>query len=137
MINRKRHYFRIFLHVFVPILCGTTIYALWRGLHFFDQTEKKFPLLTAKHIPNWIKFNLPDGLWFYAFLSALLFIWIENVSGHFGLWLVIVTILSFFSEVLQLYNILPGTFDWQDLLAYSLAILFFFFNFKHTKNIYL
>jgi hypothetical protein len=125
-----QHHNRIFIHSFAPILIGITIYAFWRGLHFIDPTEKIFPLFSATNIPKWIKYNLPDGLWLYALLSVLLLIWEEKISRHFVAWLLLAIIFSFLTEALQAYHLIPGTFDWNDLLAYLIAVTFCFLNFN-------
>lgn len=132
--GQHRLYYKIFLHIFIPLFFGTTIYAFWRGIHFIDPTQKVFPFFNSSIPPDWIKYNLPDGLWLYALLSAIIFIWRENFSGHFIAWLLIAIIITFFSEVLQAYNFILGTFDWKDLLAYSIATTFCFFNFQHVKK---
>lgn len=123
-----------FFNIFVPVICGIIIYAFWRGLYLIDPAEKTFPLFSVKHIPEWIKYNLPDGLGFYALLSTLVFIWDKKTSAHFLLWLLLTIILIYFSEVLQAYNLIHGTFDWNDLIAYSIAIFFFFFNFHFVSK---
>jgi|GEM_PF-567495 len=128
---RQYEQFIFFLkHITLPILGGVIIYALWRGIHFIDKTESYFPLFNATKIPNWIKFNLPDGLWFYAFLSTILFIWREKISMNFFLWLLLAIIISLFLEISQEYQIINGTFDWYDLLAYFIATILCIINFK-------
>ena len=130
-----RNYNKIFLHIFVPIFCGTTIYVFWRGLHLIDPEEKVFPLFSVINIPDWIKYNLPDGLWFYALLTVLLYIWENNFSECFVIWLFLAIILSYISEVLQKYHFLSGTFDFKDLLAYTIASsIFYFFNFQKLNQ---
>ena len=122
------HYKSIFIHILVPILVGTTIYALWRGINLVDM----LPLLSSKP-PEWIIYNLPDGLWFYALLSSIYLIWEENFPVHFILWLLITVILSCLMEVMQAYNFLNGTFDWKDLLAYMVAGIVSIFQFRNKR----
>jgi hypothetical protein len=124
----KRHR-QILLHIVAPIFLGTTIYGLFRGLHFIDPTEKYFPIYYAK-LPDWLQYNLPDGLWFYALLSALSIIWQDNSSRQFFLWLLLAIMLSYLTEIFQALHFIPGTFDWNDLLAYSIATIIYIFNFK-------
>lgn len=129
-----KYYFRIFIHCIAPIMLGIAIYALWRGINIIDSRHIIFPLIHSFQPPNWIKYNLPDGLWFYALLSTLFFVWKEKISGHFIAWIVLVISISYLSEVLQAYYIIHGTFDWKDLLAYTIAIFFFFFNFQYLNK---
>jgi hypothetical protein len=101
------------------------IYAFWRGIYLIDQTQKVFPIFHNLQPPNWVKYNLPDGLWMYAFLSTIFIIWKSQISKHFVAWLLLAAIMSFFLEILQELHIVPGTFDWYDLLAYSMAVSIF------------
>ena len=117
---------RIFFHIVIPIFCGITIYALWRGIYFIDPTQKIFPFAYWHNRTNWLLYNLPDGLWFYALLSAIAFIWKDSYSIFFIMWLFVASTLTFLSEFLQLFHFIPGTFDNYDLLAYSIAILIFY-----------
>jgi hypothetical protein len=135
MTTKQGRYLRIILHIIAPILFGTSIYALYRGLNFIDPQQKIFPLLHFYQPPDWIKYNLPDGLWLYALSSMLLFIWKENFSVNFMAWLFFVIIAAFLSEFLQAYNIIPGTFDFKDLLAYFFALFFFILKFHPIKKI--
>ena len=133
-ILKQRHYFRLFLHIGCPILCGMTIYALWRRIYLIDPAQRLFPLLDPSRVPQWVKYNLPDGLWFYALSSSLIFVWGEILSRHFLAWLLLAIIMSFFLEISQASHFIPGTFDWYDLLAYFIAAALCFLNFnKHLS----
>lgn len=131
----NKHLIRIiFLHIILPILIGISIYAFFRGIPLIDRHNNLFPLINSVSVPNWLKYNLPDGLWFYAFLFSIFLIWKEKLSIHFVFWLLLVIIMACFSEILQAYNLIPGTFDWYDLLAYFIAISVFLLNFKLTRK---
>ena len=124
------HCKRTLLHIVFPILCGVSVYALWRGIYIFDIP----PLLVSRPL-DWIKFNLPDGLWFYSLLSSIMLIWQENSYRHFIPWLLLAIIMGISLEISQAYNFTSGTFDWNDLIAYSIATIFFFFNFQQSFKI--
>jgi len=126
--------YRILRHIFFSIFFGLFIYVFWRGIYIIDPSEQIFPLFPSMKIPGWIKYNVPDGLWLYAFLSALFFIWKEKFSGQLFIWLILAIFICFFFEISQAYGIFPGTFDWYDMLAYSIASTFFFFNFHQINN---
>jgi hypothetical protein len=115
----------LFIHIILPLFLGIIIYAFWREIILIDPTRKVFPILINEQPPNWIKYNLPDGIWMYAFLSSLFFIWKDKVSKHFIAWILLAIILSFFLEILQARHIVPGTFDWFDFLAYAISIFIF------------
>lgn len=131
----SRDYGKIFLHVFVPIGCGVAIYAFWRGLYLIDQTEERFPLFDSSHAYDWIKYNLPDALWLYALLSTLYFIWDSKSFRQFLSWSLLAITASFLSEALQACHFIRGTYDWNDLAAYGIAIFFFLFNFQQSFKI--
>jgi hypothetical protein len=120
---------KFFLHVLLPVVIGTLVYILWRGINLINTNA----LLTSSP-PDWFKYSLPDGLWLYALLSAIIFIWKEKFSTQLFRWLLLAISLSFFSEVLQAYNIIQGTFDLNDLFAYSLATILCLLNFKPTQT---
>lgn len=133
MREKYKKYFRILGHVSVPIFFGVAIYGLFRGLHFIDPKEIFFPLYSVKP-PKWVLYNLPDGLWFYSLISAITFIWQGNLSKYFLGWFFFVVIAAYLSEFFQALHLIPGTFDWNDILAYSLAILAYILNFKTSIN---
>lgn len=124
----------ILLHISVPLIFGIAIYALWRGIFLFDPMQSIFPLQESTQLPNWIKFNLPDGLWFYAFLSTIFCIWKDMDNGYLIIWLLVAMIMSAFLEIGQACKVIQGTFDFNDLLAYFAGSIFFFLNFH--KKIY-
>ncbi len=127
-----KQYLKILIHIIVPIFLGTTVYAFWRGLYFIDPSEKYFPFYSA-NVPDWIKYNLPDGLWFYALLSSVTIIW-NNSSKYYYIWLLSAIIFSYLTEIFQAFHFVPGTFDLNDLLAYTTAVIFYSINFQKINQ---
>ena len=123
MLNRQHSIY--LAHIMLPLFLGIIIYAFWRGFYLIDPARKIFPLICNVQPPNWVKYNLPDGLWMYSFLSTFFIIWRDHLSKHFIAWILLAIILSFFLEILQAKHIVPGTFDWYDLLAYVLSAFIF------------
>ncbi|MBI4931414.1 MAG: hypothetical protein HY841_11665 [Bacteroidetes bacterium] len=120
----KDKQYNYLLHVLLPVLIGCIIYFFYRNTFITERTN-----ITS--VPNWIKYNLPDGLWFYALLSSLIFIWNKKLSFYFGLWFLSTIALGFLSEILQAQNIIRGTFDWKDLLTYFIATAICVFHLPH------
>jgi hypothetical protein len=118
----------------LPLFIGIFIYAAWRGIPFIDFNHSFFPLFKNK-TNSIILYNLPDFLWFYAFLSAFKLIWKDENGGLYFFWLFISIIVCLASELLQKKGLINGTFDMKDILAYFMAILFFIFNFKILPKI--
>ena len=117
------------------LLWGTVIYVLYRplDLYMFKPFEFTNTLATIEHlrslytnyvdadIPEWVIYNLPDGLWLLSYMFVIDIIWnSEEILKTVFLW--IVPILIVCHELLQLLDVIRGTWDVLDLLFYSLAI---------------
>lgn len=76
-------------------------------------------------IPGWIAFQLVDGLWMYAGLSALAMIWGEELLSRGRLWIAGFISLALLSEYFQEMHWIPGTGDLWDVMSYVLATLVF------------
>lgn len=122
------------LEILLATLCfltGVSIYLLWRDEHllihrvlhachlhsFLDTVRSE---VADIHIPEWVRFALPDGLWS---LSYILFI--DVLVKRDYLWTLVIPAIGILSELMQLAGWLPGTFDICDLLAYLLPYLLY------------
>jgi hypothetical protein len=106
----------ILINIVVPILLG--------GLSYFINKASWYPLFLRDH--------LADGLWAYAFISAMLIIWGRSVHT---IWILATFLIAVLFELFQGYHIIPGTGDVYDVLTYFaffiIAIRFNpFFKFK-------
>ena len=89
----------LFLNVFFPLVLGILIY--WAGSRF--------------SLPSVVRNHLPDGLWAYSLMSAILLVWQRRmVIG----WIFAVFGLSIGFEMLQYYHWIGGTGDLYDVLTY-------------------
>ncbi len=91
----------LLLNVISPLLLGYFIY-------FLGSYEL---------LPQWVKNYFPDGLWAYAFLSAILIIWNRQLNYT---WLFISFLLAACFELLQHYLLVAGTADIADVMTYFL-----------------
>ena len=120
-------------HVFT-LLLGGLIYILFRQdtlkmFSWFDNINlstaiSELRLLTAPfsgHFPNWFLYSLPDGLWLFSYLSVLLAVWDNVISKHNIYWILFMPLIAIFSEVGQFIKMVPGTFDFIDLIFYALG----------------
>jgi hypothetical protein len=139
--NRLTLTFLVFVHCVLPTLFGGMIYVLFRplSLRMFDWFEFigfMDPILSIRAasenyllLPDWFYYALPDGLWTYAFTSSFILIWGNSTGLKY--WLAIPLFLSLIPEVLQFFNLLTGTFDWNDLFfqlfGFILSIIYFKF----------
>lgn len=139
----KLSYCNYFFNVFLPLVLGCLIYVCFRvesmvmfkwfellKINNFTSTIRGSTSFIKPFLPNWFLYSLPDGLWIYAFTSALIILW----NGEKTFWILLPLSIGFFLEVGQALNIINGTFDILDLIftivAFALSILFF----KHKFN---
>lgn len=71
-------------------------------------------------LPQWIKFSLPDGLWVLSYVIFMGTIWKFKLRESL-FYILLLPIISVFSELLQLFDLLRGTFDIVDLIFYLFA----------------
>ena len=126
-------------HVILPLLLGGLIYIAFRSkslvlFRWFEELKIseltdliRFYLFPFKnHMPNWVIYSLPDGLWTYSFVSSFIFIWNKD-SNKWEYWLLIPILISISYELLQYFIIFHDTFDILDfficLVASVLSIL--------------
>ena len=111
------------------LLAGALIYATCRQEVLFLMPIS--PELLAKikievdyancgPITSWIIFCLPDALWY----MALLIFQLELCDGGFveKTIFVLSIALPFILETMQWLGIMPGTFDWLDVLTYLITL---------------
>jgi hypothetical protein len=122
------------IHVICPLLLGGVIYISFRSLslRMFDwfevaglKTMASFIRSVAhplkNHLPSWIYFSLPDGLWVYSFTSSLILLWNDQFEkGKY--WLIIPFTTGCLFELAQGLKLVKGTFDPID---FALCLLFF------------
>jgi len=133
-------------HVFT-LLLGGLIYILFRQdtlkmFSWFDSINvsaaiSELRLCTVPlsgHFPNWFLYSLPDGLWLFSYLSVLLAVWDNVISKHNIHWLLLVPMIAIFSEIGQLFEIVPGTFDIFDLIFYLLGTVLPILIFTNSKT---
>lgn len=89
-----------------------------------------FYYTTIKHLlPDLITNYLSDGVWAFAFSSALLLIWDGAINKFWRLTLLL-TFPAF--ELLQMIHIINGSGDLYDILCYYLFSLLAFFIYSQT-----
>jgi|TARA_B100001971_G_C17889243_1_gene382118 hypothetical protein len=142
-MNRKN---KIIIHVITPIIIGGFIYILFREKNLLmfswfismglDSLINNFRDIVIWHnqIPDWITYNLPDGIWIYSLTSLMIIIWYKDSNKSKYFWLLIGPILGITLELGQLINLFPGTFDNIDLLFYFCGSGLPFFIFNQNKQ---
>jgi len=117
------------LHVVAPLLLGSLIYLAFRSdslivfdwlnsLNVVDQTQDFRQLFRQYDLPDWALYSLPDGLWCWASTGWLWIIW-----RRINLWTASPLILALSLEFGQLFQLIPGVFDWLDCISYITGAL--------------
>lgn len=122
---------KIFRSTFIPLLLGGIIYYFSRpnSIYFLNWTNKILNFEPPKfNFPNWITYNLPDGLWVFALTNLLLIIWNYKINRQTISWISIPLILGVGLEFSY------GTFDLLDLTFIIVgATIPILFNLKNSK----
>jgi hypothetical protein len=112
------------LLVVSPLAFGSAIYLMFRdsnilAFRLFDVLGISLPnRFDPGRLANPVACSLPDGLWVFAFASWMRLIW----SQHW-FWCNLPCCIALGSEIGQLFQVVPGTFDVLDVLFYSLGHL--------------
>jgi len=79
---------------------------------------------------NFIRYNLPDGLWLFSGCLILRSIWNKN-NKMSQIYVIAFILFAFLFEIGQYFNITPGTFDIIDLFTMGIFALFEQFIYKY------
>lgn len=85
---------------------------------------------------EFVRFSLASGLWILGVTSFLGLVWRrfpEVGRRRLGLWIAWVLCLCLGSELFQSQHWIPGTADWNDVLAYSLGCALGYLRFGWTR----
>jgi hypothetical protein len=152
MILKTTRYIRMTKKILLgtlPVIVGGLIYLTYRtdtlimfgwfkqiGLSDMVKFLRSNQQLQNLTIPSWIKFSLPDALWLFSLNYILLTLWNFNVNRQSAFWLFLAPTIGLFLEIGQLVKIVPGTFDFMDLilLFVSTLIPFLFVNNLKSKK---
>ncbi len=126
------------------IICfvtGVMIYLLWREGLLIHRVISWLGCNTLLDIlnqsvadlqpPEWMIYSLPDGLWALSYILIIL----AQEMPHKLIWASVIPLVGFFSELLQLAGLMPGTFDIIDLIIYILPLIILYSYEFFSKNI--
>ena len=108
-------------------LIGSTAPALqdWRSAAASDAL---CPAWATTLLPQWLReavvYSLPNGLWSAAWILSVCAIHRNDCRRNVLLWAALIPMLGVASELLQAIGCCPGTFDWMDIVAYTLPYFF-------------
>lgn len=126
---------KLFL-AFVTLFIGGMIYVVYRSKNllmfsWFDALGIS-PMVEVvrmdygdKSIYAWIKNSFPATLWLFSYLWVVDAIWGEQKHWAYTAFIIVLPVVAIISEVLQGLGIMPGTFDFLDVIGYLLAFILF------------
>ncbi|HKK89285.1 MAG TPA: hypothetical protein VJ917_10575 [Saprospiraceae bacterium] len=124
----------------LSLLLGVNIYTDFRsmGTKAFYQINDFIPIDLQEWLPGMVEsefflYNLPDLLWMYAFLLMIPLIWGFKFSKEMIFWASSVVFLGFGFELLQYWDLVPGTFDWMDMTGLTMALFISYLTFFVLK----
>lgn len=137
----RRHYISTLFIAITLLSIGGIIYISFREKVIFTSWLNDilpFKLPNYNHLISYnntfisgILYSLPDALWYGALLLVESLLHSNTILSKL---LTIATIaLPFILELLQMWFIIPGTFDWIDIILYILTLIIFLLC---TKNFY-
>jgi hypothetical protein len=125
---------KFWIHAALPLALGGLVYVLFRKqeLHLFDwlaflhldgvvRAGRDLVAPIRGAVPSWVLFNLPDALWGWALGGFMGFVWRDGSPRARAAWVGAGAAMVAAFELLQAPGILPGTFDWVDLLVSCVA----------------
>lgn len=122
---------RFAIHVFFPLVTGSLVYLTLRcsNVLFVEILKNiccQYPC-TKVILADWIKYNLPDGLWVYSLTSLMIIIW-KSYTWKSLIWICSGLLIAIISEFCQSIGVLLGTYDSLDIIFYLLAFGLALFN---------
>lgn len=118
----------------ILLVAGGLIYTLFRpttllGFRLTDAiglspliNNWRTALATQQPAP-FIVYCLPNGLWSAAFILIMDRLFAHQPLRHRLCWTAVIPGIGITAELLQAVGIVPGTFDWLDILCYAVPYL--------------
>jgi len=115
----------------LSLLTGTLVYLLfrsgnltvfsWLRIFHLQNTMAFMRQLVPpnKQLPDWFLYAMPDGLWLFSYVTFLLCMWNKEINISNIYWIAAIPSVAIGSELGQLFKLVPGTFDIQDLFMYA------------------
>ncbi len=144
----SRHNKVVILKVICGIVCltgGCTIYLLFRckslniyqwctALGLSKIIDSLRYAVQNWNIAEWIRFSLPDGLYCISYILIMDAIWQDDDNRFKYVVVSLVPAVTISSEILQYLGMVKGTFDFCDLVFYSVPfIAYILYNYHPFK----
>jgi len=129
IMNKAKIPYIVFSVFFLFI--GGCIYIIFRDINkliilekieMFEFTKNVYVKLKPSFLSNILIYNFPDMFWFVSGILLLRFIWF-NKKKEQNIYILCFYLTGIIFEVSQLSSIIPGTFDYFDILFMSIGAL--------------
>ncbi len=134
-----------FLCAWILLAIGAFIYLMYRSpdlvifkwcdsLGVLDDVMKYRLNFADTDIGIFSKYCLPDGLWIASYIIVIHSIIHKADKKALLFWSLILPLIAIVFELLQIPGIIPGTFDYLDIVAYVIPLLLYLLvvKFGHT-----
>lgn len=118
--------FPLILGGFIYIIFRTERLIMFNWFKYLNLSDEINILKNFRNIcsfPKWVIYNFLDGLWTFSYTSISLEIWKHSITRQNIFWIFSIPIIAVLSEFFQLFKIVPGTFDFIDLIFYVIGII--------------
>ena len=126
MLHRSN---RVYLIAGLAFSCGCMFYLFCRNPLIISVLEWLIPRLThpvilsirastipaCAYLPIAVQDALPDGLWSFAYAAVISQLWFGHTGWMAYFWLGTIPFVCVGYEVLQVGDVIPGSFSWADL----------------------
>ena len=114
-------------HIYIIYRPDSLLMFSWFHLLGLDKyVELARHAFSELYVADWVVYNLPTGLWLLSYMLIIDAVW-GNERKDFAckVFLYSLPCIAVASEFLQLFQLLPGTFDFADILSYLFACVIF------------
>lgn len=101
----------------------TVVYQIFQLIISDSSLIKIRDFLQENQTPSWFIYNLPGGLWIFAFANACFLFLSDRQCDYSKKIIAILFSIVCLLEFMQLIHLTDGRFDFLDLLVYALASL--------------
>ena len=95
---------------------------MFKWFPFLGIVHKQVSLFRTTHLPDFLVYSIPDGLWLFSYILLIGVIWDFDYHRCFYL-IMLLPVYAISHEILQLYHLVPGYFDILDFVVYVVATL--------------
>ena len=95
---------------------------IYKWFYFLPKNNNIITFSYASPLLDFLRYNLPDGLLLLSVLLFLRAIWYKD-RKTFLIYKICIIFISFSLEILQIFEKIPGTFDFFDLVTMGSIIL--------------